>query len=35
MFDQDQKRKGLPSSDDMQNEDMLRKASALAEHFIA
>jgi len=26
MFDQDQKRKGLPTSDEMNNEDMLRKA---------
>jgi len=26
MFDQDQKRKGLPASDDLKNEDMLRKA---------
>merc|ERR1712100_368361 len=26
MFDQDQKRKGLPGSDELKNEDMLRKA---------
>ena len=26
MFDQDQKRKGQPSSDELKNEDMLRKA---------
>ena len=26
MFDQDQKRRNLPTSDEMQNEDMLRKA---------
>merc|ERR1719502_850035 len=26
MFDQDQKRKGLPTSDQIKNEDMLRKA---------
>ena len=26
MFDQDQKRRGLPTSDDTKNEEMLRKA---------
>jgi len=26
MFDQDQKRRNLPTSDEIQNEDMLRKA---------